>query len=104
MAARVRPNVDIVTAVETIARLHGMPNARIRGSLGSLIGTCFVDGTMVPDDATEVLVRGGHVTDGKAKLRLLVVDAQGNVHEGELARGENPVCITFDLVLTSNDR
>jgi len=104
VAARVRPNVDIVTAVETIARLHGMPNARIRGSLGSLIGTCFVDGTMVPDDATEVLVRGGHVTDGKAKLRLLVVDAQGNVHEGELARGENPVCITFDLVLTSNDR
>jgi predicted DNA-binding protein with PD1-like motif len=104
VVARVRPNVDIVTAVETIAREHGMPNARIRGSLGSLIGARFVDGTIVPDDATEVLVRGGHVTDGNAKLHLLVVDALGRVHEGELAHGENPVCITFDLVLTSNDR
>jgi predicted DNA-binding protein with PD1-like motif len=102
--ARVRPNQDIVTAVETIARLHHMPNANIRGSLGSLIGTRFVDGTSVPDDATEVLVRGGLVTNEIATIDLLVVDALGNVHEGELTRGENPVCITFDLVLTSNSR
>jgi hypothetical protein len=24
---------------------------------------------------------------------------QGQVHEGRLVRGDNPVCITFDLVL-----
>ena len=30
---------------------------------------------------------------------LLVVDMQGQVHEGWLRRGENPVCITFDLFL-----
>jgi predicted DNA-binding protein with PD1-like motif len=101
--ARVRPNEDIVTAVETIARRHRMPNARVRGSLGSLIGASFVDGTIVPDDATEVLVRRGNVLEGHATLDLLVIDALGHVHAGELARGENPVCITFDLVLTRND-
>jgi hypothetical protein len=27
------------------------------------------------------------------------VDMGGNVHEGWLVRGENPVCITFDIFL-----
>lgn len=98
--ARVRPNQDIVSAVETIARLHQMPDAIIRGSLGSLIGAHFVNGTIVPDDATEVLVRSGRIVAGVAEIDLLAVDAAGHVHEGWLERGENPVCITFDLVLT----
>jgi predicted DNA-binding protein with PD1-like motif len=97
--ARVKPNEDIVTALETIAAAHGMPNALVRGSLGSLIGACFTDGRTVPDHATEVLVRKGVVSGGLAALDLLVVDMAGQVHEGMLARGENPVCITFDLVL-----
>jgi hypothetical protein len=54
----------------------------------------------VPDNATEVLVRNGHVRNGRAALDLLVVDGQGHVHEGWLERGENPVCITFDLLMT----
>jgi predicted DNA-binding protein with PD1-like motif len=98
--ARVRPNEDIVTAVEAVARAHGLRDATIRGSLGSLIGSHFGDGTTVPDDATEVLVRAGAVSDGGATIDLLAVDALGHVHEGRLKRGENPVCITFDLVLT----
>jgi predicted DNA-binding protein with PD1-like motif len=99
VVARVRPNEDIVTAVETIARLHGMPDATIRGSLGSLIGAHFTNGTIVPDNATEVLVRAGRVEAGVAKIDLLAVDGRGHVHEGWLERGANPVCITFDLVL-----
>ena len=102
--ARVRPNQDIVAAIETIARRHDMPNATIRGSLGSLIGACFMDRTTVPDDATEVLVRAGHVRNGSAALDLLVVDGMGHVHEGWLERGENAVCITFDLLLTRDER
>ena len=101
VVARVRPNEDIVSAVETIARIHRMPEATIRGSLGSLIGAQFDDGTIVPDDATEVLVRAGRVTGGVAEIDLLAVDMRGNVHEGWLARNANPVCITFDLLLTS---
>ena len=74
----------------------------VRGSLGSLVGACFTDGTTVPDDATEVLVRRGFVRDGRAALDLLAVDMRGRVHEGWLARGANPVCITFDLFLQAS--
>ena len=51
------------------------------------------------DHATEVLVRDGSIRNGRAALDLLVVDMQGRVHEGWLQRGDNPVCITFDLFL-----
>jgi predicted DNA-binding protein with PD1-like motif len=97
--ARVKPNEDIVRAVETIAAAHGMRDATVRGSLGSLIGARFAGGGGVDDHATEVLVRHGSVRDGKADLDLLVVDMKGAVHDGRLLPGENPVCITFDLVL-----
>ena len=97
--ARVRPNEDIILAIETIARAHRMPDAAILGSLGSLIGTRFTDGRGIDDHATEVLVMDGQVRDGIATLNVLSVDMAGRVHEGHLARGENPVCITFDLVL-----
>jgi predicted DNA-binding protein with PD1-like motif len=98
--ARVRPNEDVVTAVEAIARAHHIPDATIRGSLGSLIGAQFENGTSVPDDATEVLIRMGRITAGVADIDLLAVDSRGHVHQGRLERGANPVCITFDLVLT----
>ncbi len=98
--ARVKPNEDIVTAVEQIAAIAGFADATVRGSLGSLIGASFSDGRELDDIATEVLVRSGIVCNGKAELDLLVVDMQGRVHAGRLARGDNPVCITFDLMLT----
>lgn len=94
--ARVKPNQDILTAIETVAP----PEAVIRGSLGSLIGASFTDGRVLDDIATEVLVRQGHVRGGRAELELLAVDMKGDVHQGWLKRGENPVCITFDLVIT----
>jgi predicted DNA-binding protein with PD1-like motif len=99
LIARIKPNVDIVTAVETIARGHEITDAVIRGSLGSLIGARFADGSRVEDYATEVLVRDGHLCNGRAALNLFVVDMRGQVHEGWLQRGDNPVCITFDLFL-----
>jgi predicted DNA-binding protein with PD1-like motif len=97
--ARVKPNEDILTAVEAVAAAHGLRNAAVRGSLGSLIGARFADDSGVEDHATEVLVRRGAVRNGKAEMDLLVVDMAGQVHDGILAEGQNPVCITFDLVL-----
>ncbi len=102
LVARIKPNEDILTAMETIARTHGIENATVRGSLGSLIGARFTNGTHVDDHATEVLVRQGHIRAGKAALDLLVVDMQGQVHEGWLQHGQNPVCITFDLFMQSD--
>jgi predicted DNA-binding protein with PD1-like motif len=99
VVARIRPNEDLCTGIETVARRHGMHNAVVRGSLGSLIGAHFTDGREVADHATEVLVRNGEVRDGVATIDMVVVDMQGCVHEGRLVRGDNPVCITFDLVL-----
>lgn len=99
LVLRVKPNEDILTAVEMAAQAHGIRDAVVRGSLGSLIGTAFASGATVADHATEVLVREGLIRDGQAALDLLSVDMQGRVHEGWLRRGENPVCITFDLFL-----
>lgn len=99
LVAWIKPNEDIVSALETIAQAQGISEAIVRGSLGSLIGARFTDGGRVDDHATEVLVREGHIRNGKAALDLLVVDMRGGVHEGWIERGENPVCITFDLVL-----
>lgn len=99
VAARVRPNVDICEAVETVALECGWSEAVVRGSLGSLVGAEFEDGRVVGDYATEVLVLGGHVVGRRAALDLAVVDMRGEVHEGRLVRGGNGVLITFDLVM-----
>jgi len=99
IGARIKPNEDITEALEAVARRHGIADAIVRGSLGSLIGARFADGGRVDHHATEVLVRAGHITNGRAELDMIVVDMDGAVHEGRLIRGDNPVCITFELVL-----
>ena len=99
LVARIKPNEDVLEALEAIALRFGVRNAVVRGSLGSLIGARFTDGGEVDDHATEVLVRAGNINHGEAALELLVVDMRGTVHQGWLRRGENPVCITFELVL-----
>jgi len=101
--ARIRPNQDVSLAVEAIARRHDLRDAIVRGSMGSLIGAHFSDGRVVADYATEVLVRQGAVHDGVAELSMVVADMQGHAHEGHLVRGDNPVLITFDLVLEACD-
>lgn len=98
VVARIKPNQDILTAIETLAAAHGIRNAVVRGSLGSLVGARFNDGR-VDDHATEVLVRHGAIQDSRAALDMLVADMGGRVHEGWLEHGQNPVCITFELVL-----
>lgn len=99
--ARVCPNEDIIVALEAICRKHDLENATLRGSLGSLIGARYADGTKVDDVATEVFVLRGSVSrDGsETYLEITMVDTKGNITEGSLLRGENPVCITFELCL-----
>ncbi|WP_428483128.1 PCC domain-containing protein [Rhodopila sp.] len=99
IVARIKPNQDILTAIETIASTYRVADAVVRGSLGSLIGARFAGGGQVDDHATEVLVREGCICNGQAALDMLVVDMRGMVHEGWLQHGQNPVCITFEVVL-----
>src|ERR1700744_3110058 len=100
VVARIAPNEDILMSIEDLCRTNGIQHAAIHGTRGSLVGTHFKDDRTVPDLETEVLIREGYVRYGIAALELLVVDMQGEVHEGWLAHGRNPVCITFDVVLT----
>ncbi|MGH7210339.1 MAG: PCC domain-containing protein [Acetobacteraceae bacterium] len=103
IVVRIRPNEDLCTAIEALCRARGITTAVIRGSLGSLVGARFTDGSDVADHATEVLIRRGVVREvggaPHAEIALIVADMRGRVHEGVPVRGENAVCITFELFL-----
>lgn len=104
-AARIRPNEDAVEALESLCRRAGFAGCMVRGSLGSTVGAEFEDGRLVEGVATELLVLGGGVTPDPAGggvrgfLDVALTDMRGRLHEGRLARGRNPVCITFELAL-----
>ncbi|MBD2745395.1 DUF296 domain-containing protein [Microvirga sp. BT688] len=107
LLAKVRPNRDISLAIEEICIRQGIARANIYG-IGSLNGVRFVDGTRVDSHATEVQIRDGHFTSedghGQARLNLDVVDMDGAIASGEIVRGDNPVCITFELVIEETGR
>lgn len=99
--ARVGPNEDIIETLEVICRKHGFAEATLRGGVGSLIGARYADGPKVEDIATEVFVTQGFVSAQSigTHLEIAMVDTRGNITGGSLLRGENPVCITFELCL-----
>lgn len=104
IVARVRPNEDACLAIEAVCRAHGVRRAQVRGSVGSLVGAIFADGGGTPDIATEALVIEGRIVpdeggEPRASLRVALADMSARVHQGDLVRGANPVCITFELTL-----
>ncbi len=103
VVARIRPNQDLIVGIEAVCRKHGIRDARICGSVGSIIGARFKDGSRVDDRETEILVLNGTVHDDgsgpKAELAVALIDPRGDIHRGYLVRGENPVLICFELVL-----
>ena len=83
---------------------HGFKRARIVGGVGSLIGAKFEDGRTVENFATEVYVTAGRIgldQEGlvRAEASVALVDYSGALAQGRLVRGENPVLMTFELVL-----
>jgi predicted DNA-binding protein with PD1-like motif len=103
-ALRVAPNIDICTALETFCRERGITHAKIQGGVGSTVGAVFDDGRVVEPFVTELLIRNGEVLTNaagqiQAQLDVSMVDYKGGVSEGRLARGQNPVLVTFELAL-----
>ena len=103
-AIRVSPNVDICTALEQFCNEHQIKHGRIHGGVGSTVGAVFDDGRVVEPFVTELLIRQGDIAVGadgqvRAALDVSMVDYKGGVSEGRLARGQNPVLVTFELVL-----
>lgn len=101
---RLRPNRDVFTALEAFCAERGIAHAVIHGGVGSTIGARFADGSTIEPFATEIAITAGHVApgeDGKpeAALAIALVDYTGGMAEGALARGDNPVLMTLELVL-----
>ncbi len=101
VAVTVRPNGDITAAIEAVCARHGIGKARIFG-VGSLNEVDFEDGSRVPSYATEVFVEHGVVSSDRSVLDVALVDLRGEIHEGRLARGQNPVCVTFELLIVAD--
>jgi predicted DNA-binding protein with PD1-like motif len=103
-AIRLRPNQDLTGAIETFCWTQKIKRARIHGGVGSTIGAAFTDGRIVSNFATEVYIQRGVIAPGEndqlqAQLDVGLVDYTGAVAEGRLARGQNPVLMTFELVI-----
>lgn len=97
LACTVRPNGDISLILEAACRDHGLGEADIHG-IGSLAGVDFIDGRHVPSHATEVMIDSGQMRAAACLIDVALADMDGTVHEGRLARGDNPVCVTFEVL------
>jgi predicted DNA-binding protein with PD1-like motif len=102
LLAKVRPNEDISLAIEGICSRQEIERAYVHG-IGSLNGVRFNDGRRVEAYATEILIHEGRVESvhgrPRASLRIDAVDMEGQIFSGELVHGDNPVCVTFELVI-----
>ena len=102
-AIRLRPNQDFCQAIEGFCKLENIERARIYGGVGSTIGARFTNGATIDNFATEVFIRDGHIANNDgihaATIDVGLVDYTGALAQGVLRRGENPVLMTFELVL-----
>jgi predicted DNA-binding protein with PD1-like motif len=98
-AIRLRPNQDFCGALEAFCSDHNIGRAKIRGGVGSTIGARLESGSVVENFATEVYVRSGMIEGGHGTVDVALVDYTGAMAEGRYIRGDNPVLMTFELVL-----
>jgi predicted DNA-binding protein with PD1-like motif len=103
-ALRLRPNQCFHGALEAFVAAQGMARARIFGGVGSTIGAKLEDGFVVENFATEVYIKSGEIAPDasgalRASLDVGLVDYTGQMAEGHLARGQNPVLMTFELIV-----
>lgn len=106
-AIRLRPNSDFCASLETLCADHGISNACVRGGVGSTIGARFDDGREAPNFATEIYVRAGRIAPGahgrpEASVDVGLIDYRAAIFEGRFKRGDNPVLITFELILETD--
>lgn len=96
----IRPNVDVCAMISEACEAAGFAAASVHG-IGSLVGADYEDGTSVSSYATEVLVRSGSWRRSEGTcLDIALVGLDGAISTGILRQGCNPVCVTFELLLT----
>lgn len=101
---RLRPNQDFCGALEAFCRDRGIAQARVHGGVGSTIGVHLTDGTVFENFATEVYIEQGLIErDADSRLAAAIdiglIDYTGRIARGRLTRGDNPVLMTFELVV-----
>lgn len=104
---RIRPNEDLVEAVEAACREHRLYHAVVRSAVGSLVDAALEAGghrLEIAGPGIEILTLSGEVRserpgEPRADLRGTIADGQARVYGGRFARGANPVCITIEMVL-----
>ena len=102
--ARVRPNEDMIEAIEALCVRHGFQQAVVRSGIGSTVGARFEDGFANDEPPTELAVLSGKVsTDAegrpRADVEIALIDASGDVHIGKPVRCDNPILISLELVV-----
>ncbi len=108
--ARIRPGEFLDEAVAQVAHRAGFSRARIVAGLGSTVGALLdqIDGdggppTTVVWPAVEFTHLSGIVATGGTRLIGEVVDVSGNVIAGTVRNGENPVAVTFELLMANDE-
>lgn len=100
---RLKPNEDLVGGVEAATAAEGFRHAVVRTAVGSLVDAVLGYGETgraeVAGPGIEILTLAGEVRDGKADLRGTISDSDARVYGGRFLAGENPICITLELVL-----
>lgn len=99
---RLRPNLDLVTGVEDAAVQAGFRNAIVRSAVGSLVDAGLAYGernVRHEGPGIEILSLNGEISEGHADLRGTISKPDQTVHGGKFLKGENPICITLELVL-----
>jgi predicted DNA-binding protein with PD1-like motif len=103
-ALRLRPNQDFAGCLEAFCQAHGIVRAKIHGGVGSTIGAHFTHGGVTEPFATELAITAGTIAPGRAgaleaMLDVALIDYTGDIAEGRMVRGDNPVLMTMELVL-----
>jgi fatty-acyl-CoA synthase len=103
---RIRPNEDVASVIEAACARHGIDRARVFG-IGSIFRPMLADGTRIDCIATEIVIEGGTVVPAgevlEASIDAAIVDIDGAISRGRLVRGENPVGVTFELVVVRQE-
>lgn len=105
VVARICPNENLYQSCVEVMRVHGMTDARVVATLGSLVGAALHRPSgvlLIEGPATEVALGGRLTLDGEGqaggRLSALVIDRHGRVHVGELTR-DNIVAVTVELFI-----
>ncbi len=96
----IKPHEDLRKTLEMACEKAGISRAKVFG-LGSLIGAGFLDAPPMHSTISEVvLLEGCSVEKGRCTaLPLICVDPAGKTYSGDLAYGNGPVLVTFELLL-----